>query len=225
MAENDLKEYLEKLLSFSTPKNCERYAELLAENFDTAESLFQTDRFLISEVLDGDVDAANYIRLVAALSSRRVSDRFKNGKKYSQNDIKDYIVGMLCTAEIENVLVLLFDGSGRLILTDTLSDGTVNASGFLPRKLLDIAIRGSAKSVIIAHNHPKGNTEPSRSDVASTIVAKNVLANAGIALTNHYIVAGLDIEDCIQVTMGEAADLQKLSRRSLVSSNTGNIDD
>lgn len=225
MTENNLKEYLEKLLSFSNIKKSEGYAQSLAGSFDSVESLFQTDRFSLSAILDGDADAAAYIRLVAALTSRRISDRFKNGKKYSQNAIKDYIVGLLCTTDVETVFVLLFDRLGRLISTDTLSDGTVNASGFLPRKLLDIAIRGGAKSVILAHNHPRGNTNPSRSDVSSTLVAKSVLENAGIALTNHYIVAGLNIEDCLLVTMGEAADIEKYSHASLLAANTGETED
>lgn len=218
MSEYSYKEYLEKLLSFVKPKKSELCAERLTESFDTLECLLQIDRFLLSDTLGGEDDVADYIRLVSALTSRRITDKYKNGKKYSQNELKDYIIGLFCGAAIENVFVLLFDENGKLISTDALSDGTINASGFLPRKLLDIAIRRGAASVILAHNHPRGDTEPSRSDIATTYVAKRVLANVGIELTAHYIVAGFDIEDCIRVTESESEDIQKNSRKTLVSS-------
>lgn len=217
MSEYNLNEYLKKLLSFAKAKDSEACAEVLSEKFATLGCLLQVDRFLLADTLSGDADIASYIRLVSALTSRRITDKYKNGKKYLQNELESYIIGLFCGADIENVYVLLFDESGRLISTDTLSDGTVNASGFLPRKLLDIAVRKKASSVVIAHNHPRGDTEPSRSDIVTTSIAKNVLESAGIALTNHYIVAGFDIDDCISFVTGGHADLQARSRKELVS--------
>ena len=211
MAEYDLNEYLKSLVSFVRPKDSDAYAEVIEKKFSTLGCLLQIDRYLLSETLDGDDDTAIYIRLVSALTSRRITDKYKNGKKYSQNDLKNYIVGLFCGADVENVYVLLFDKYGKLISTDTLSNGTVNASGFLPRKLLDIAVRGGASSVIITHNHPRGDTEPSRGDIATTYVAKRMLHHAGIALTHHYIVAGFDVYDCIQDANG---DLDAMNRRS-----------
>ena len=220
MLDYDYREYLEKLLCFVKSKDSGSAAENLVSKFDTLECLLQIDRFLLSDTLCGNDEIAFYIRLISALTSRRITDKYKNGKKYSQKELEDYMVGMFFGADVETAFVLLFDDEGRLISTDSLGDGTVNASGFLPRKLIDIAVRGGAKSVIIAHNHPRGATSPSRSDILTTCVAKSVLKNADIKLKSHYIVAGFDIDDCISVANGESENAQSCLKNQTVSPNT-----
>ena len=224
MSDYSNKEYLAKLLSFADSKNSESYAQTLTENFGNLNSLMHTDCFSLSDALSGNNDAALYIRLVAAISSRRIADKLKIGKKYLQSDLKEYLVGMFFGYDIEAVFVLLFDENEKLISVEMLSDGTVNASGFLPRKLLDIAIRKKAKSVILAHNHPKGETVPSRSDVATTGIAERVLRDAGVKLSYHYIVAGFDIADCARVSLEEVDSKLARSRKILVSATDTNQD-
>lgn len=207
MFDEMIKEYLTHLLSFSGGK--ENSTRGLTENFYNLSSLFHTDSFSMRELSGCDENSANYIRLVAALTSRRITDKFKNGKKYLQNELEEYIVGLFFGLAVETVYLILLDEDDRLISAEYLGDGTVNASGFLPRKLLDIVLRKNAKKVILAHNHPCGKTACSKNDIATTYVAKTVLRDAGVALLNHYIVSGLDIEDCLPSVTATGEDSER----------------
>lgn len=200
MFNKDCREYLARLISFGNPRAAEEDADALAKKFDDLNYLLHVDEFALARAGEVDKNTSSYIRLVSALCSRRITDKFKNGKKYSQNEIKEYIIGLFFGLTVETVYIILFDENGKLISAEHLGDGTVNASGFLPRKLLEVVLRKGAKSVIIAHNHPCGRTVPSRNDIIATTIAENVLADANVEFLHHYIVAGFDIDDCLNDT-------------------------
>lgn len=200
MFNKDCREYLARLISFGNPRAAEEDADALAKKFDDLNYLLHVDEFALARADEVDKNTSSYIRLVSALCSRRITDKFKNGKKYSQNEIKEYIIGLFFGLTVETVYIILFDENGKLISAEHLGDGTVNASGFLPRKLLEVVLRKGAKSVIIAHNHPCGRTVPSRNDIIATTIAENVLADANVEFLHHYIVAGFDIDDCLNDT-------------------------
>jgi DNA repair protein RadC len=92
------------------------------------------------------------------------------------------------TREVFHVLVL---DSRNAVKDDVeLSRGIVNASLVHPREVFKIAIDRLAAAVVVVHNHPSGNAEPSREDLEIT----NQLADAGfllgIPLHDHVIIAG-----------------------------------
>jgi len=71
---------------------------------------------------------------------------------------------------------------------EVISVGTVNASLVHPREVFEGAIKNNATSIIVAHNHPSGDTEPSQADMQVT----NILQEAGkildIKIVDHVIV-------------------------------------
>ena len=201
MFNNGLKDYLEHLLSFKSGGAPLSEAERISDAFDNLNYLLHTDEFAVRDMTGCDESTADYLRLIAALTSRRITDKFKNGKKYLQNELKEYIVGLFFGSTVENVYLIMFDAEGRLISSEHLGDGTVNSSGFLPRKMLDVALRKRAKSVILAHNHPCGNPDASKNDIATSFIAKSVLLDARVELLHHYIVSGFDIIDCLESTV------------------------
>lgn len=89
----------------------------------------------------------------------------------------------------EHFLVVSFDARNKVIAIDVVTIGTVSASIVHPRETFDVAIRRHASHIILAHNHPSGDTEPSSQDIEIT----NRLAQAGkilgIELADHIIVS------------------------------------
>ena len=69
---------------------------------------------------------------------------------------------------IENFIMLMLDTKNKVIGTTLISKGTVNSSLVSPREVFQIALLGNAVSVILAHNHPSGNSEPSQQDITIT---------------------------------------------------------
>jgi DNA repair protein RadC len=87
----------------------------------------------------------------------------------------------------------MFDSNGRYIATEFMGDGTVNAAGFMPRKLLDAACRRGASALLLAHNHPCGSPIPSKDDYVTTDQMRTVVKNSGIEFIEHYVVSGFEI--------------------------------
>lgn len=63
----------------------------------------------------------------------------------------------------------------RLIASETTSLGSIRSTEVYPREILKMALRHNASAVILAHNHPSGNTEPSQADRVLTQKLMGVL--------------------------------------------------
>ncbi len=189
--------YLEELLSFSEKDKSYENTKLLLENYGQLSYIIQLDAYTLIKTSKCSETSADLIRLVAGLTSRRITDKYKIGKKYLQNEIKEFVCGLLFGATVETIYMLLFDESDRLIGCEYIGEGTVNSSGVLPRKLIDIALRKNARYVILAHNHPCGKAHPSGDDLSVTSLLLTSFNNARIILRAHYVVAGFDVADCV----------------------------
>jgi DNA repair protein RadC len=103
-------------------------------------------------------------------------------------DIADLLMPRLRFESKEKFMVVLLSTKNHVLATPTISVGTLNASIVHPRELFREAINNSAASVILVHNHPSGDPQPSQEDVALT--AKMVEAGRllDIAVVDHVII-------------------------------------
>lgn len=88
----------------------------------------------------------------------------------------------------EHFVGLYLSASNRLIAVHTVSVGTLNSSMVHPREVFKLALLLSAASVIVSHNHPSGNLEPSREDIEITRQLAEAGKILGIPLHDHVIV-------------------------------------
>lgn len=65
-------------------------------------------------------------------------------------------------------MILFLDSKNRVVKDETISIGTLNASIIHPREVFKSAIRESANSIILVHNHPSGDPKPSEEDMQIT---------------------------------------------------------
>lgn len=93
-------------------------------------------------------------------------------------------------ADREHVVVLLLNARHKLIGINTVSIGSLSASVVHPREVFKPAILGSAAAIIVAHNHPSGDTEPSDDDRQLTKRLDDVGKMLGIPLLDHLIIGG-----------------------------------
>ena len=163
-------------------------AESLLARFRTLRRLAEADHELAFEAC-GDMSVAVYVKLAIALASRRVTDGFRFGRRYTEEEIERYLNALFLGTAVETVYLLSFDKDMKLIFSDFVGEGTVNALGILPRKLLDIAAKRKASSVIIAHNHPGGVAKPSEDDLVATARIYSLFDASGIRALAHYIVS------------------------------------
>lgn len=88
----------------------------------------------------------------------------------------------------EIMAVIDLDGSNQIIKTREVTQGLVNQSQVHPREVYRGAILNNAVSILVAHNHPSGNLEPSESDLISTRRLVEVSKTIGIPVLDHLIV-------------------------------------
>lgn len=87
--------------------------------------------------------------------------------------------------------------------------GTVNGCAAYPREIAKAALRCNAAAVIVAHNHPAGDPEPSIGDEWLTDRLAGALALIDVRLLNHIVVAG---SGCTSI-MGERTRRQEATKR------------
>ena len=107
------------------------------------------------------------------------------------NNAKDAVAQLqeLRTAKKEHFVVLYLNARNQLICKETISIGILNASIVHPREVFKPAIDCLAASIIVAHNHPSGDTEASGDDMEITKKLVDSGKILGIEVIDHIIVA------------------------------------
>lgn len=102
--------------------------------------------------------------------------------------VADYYQEDMRHKEQEEFHVMFFNTKQVLIREILVSKGTVNASLAAPREIFVEALRNQAVTIILVHNHPSGNPEPSQEDI---LLTRNIQAAGdiiGIRLIDHIII-------------------------------------
>ena len=136
------------------------------------------------------------LRIVGALLSRAVTEKFNFNLRHTEGEIADYLKALFLGEGAEK-LYALFLKDGRVTKPYLLSEGSINSVSVTPRMLIDKASVTGASEIILAHNHPRGGASPSEDDVITTRKLSALFFHAGIVLAAHYVVAGRDIEPVI----------------------------
>ncbi len=95
-------------------------------------------------------------------------------------------------ARTESFHVLLMNSANQIIRDVTVSQGSLNSCIIHPREVFRIAIAENAAAIILLHNHPSGNTEPSREDLTITQQLVDAGRIVDIRVLDHVIIGGDD---------------------------------
>lgn len=106
----------------------------------------------------------------------------------SPKDAADYLMEEMRSLNQENFVALLLDTKNQVIHKMTIFIGSVNASIVHPRETFKEAIKRSAASIVVAHNHPSGNPKPSEEDIHVTRRLVETGKITGIEVLDHLII-------------------------------------
>jgi DNA repair protein RadC len=84
---------------------------------------------------------------------------------------------------------LFLDSRHRSLAYEELFSGSVDSSEVHPREVIRRALAHNASAIIVAHNHPSGNAEPSDADRAVTARLKQALELVDVRLLDHFVIA------------------------------------
>jgi len=108
----------------------------------------------------------------------------------SPSDIAEQFMPALRDLQQEVFLVILLNSANKIVREITITKGILNSSLTHPREVFRHAIVEHAASVILMHNHPSGNPEPSQEDIAITKQIVEASKVVGIPVHDHIIIAG-----------------------------------
>ena len=151
--------------------------------------LYHVNAHELMEV-NGIGEAKACILLAAVELGRRIG-QVRNPERpmiSSPADVDRLLRGRIANLDRENFVVVLLNTKNEVIGTPLVSVGTLSASLVHPREVFKPAIRASAASVVLAHNHPSGKVEPSREDREVTKRLGESAGILGIELLDHVIV-------------------------------------
>ena len=104
--------------------------------------------------------------------------------------VRTFLRLMMAALEYEVFVVLFLDVQNRVIASEEMFRGTLTQTSVYPREVVKRALTLNAAAVILAHNHPSGNVEPSRADEVLTQTLRASLALIDVRVLDHFIVAG-----------------------------------
>ena len=184
----------ERILAYSVgEEKAAECADRLIRRYGSLATVLSENEDEIARVGGFNTSTALLVKLIAYLNSRRVTDAFDSSDYHDEISLRAYISALFLGASVETVYAILLDDNGKVISAEFISEGTVNASDVIPRKILECARKKRSKNVILAHNHPKGSTEPSNDDIMTTGRLFTLFASVGVRLRAHYIVADGEI--------------------------------
>ncbi len=136
-----------------------------------------------------DSDDGIIARALAILSAR-----IKCGPLMgSPREVREYLTVQAAKHSGREVFSVLFlDAQNRAIEFRELFFGTLTQTSVYPREVVRAAMDLNAAAIILTHNHPSGNTQPSRADELLTSTLKTALALVDVRVLDHIITAGGD---------------------------------
>jgi DNA repair protein RadC len=200
---------LSKLLAIilRTGKEGESAEELARKLLNRFKSLRGIDLAPISEIckIEG-IGTAKSAQIKAALElGKRLSrERAEKANKIKKAEdviwyVREFYGPYLRDAKKEFFAIILLDIKNKPIKNIDLSKGSINASIVDPKEIIKEATLNSASSVILVHNHPSGEPEPSQEDIDITNRVIKSCELVGIKVLDHVII-GKNEEDFFSFT-------------------------
>lgn len=146
-------------------------------------------RFIQEESRKGSPSLRFIVQLVKEIAERMLMADTKEGPLLNDSQkVLDYCHVIMGHLPHEQFRIFFLDRLYRLICEEVQQTGTIDQVSLYPREVIKRALEINATSIILIHNHPSGNTNPSQADIDLTNFLKNSLMPFNIILLDHFIV-------------------------------------
>ncbi|MEM6603045.1 MAG: DNA repair protein RadC [Pseudomonadota bacterium] len=188
-------EFLELLLCLAIPRRDVKpiAKALLSEFHDISSVLNAPEKKLLS--ISGIGGNCHYIFRLFSEAAHYILKENVNARPVLSNWSKlcDYARLKIGHLEHEEFHIWLLDTHYHILHEACLARGTIDRAVIYPREVVKLALDHSASSVILLHNHPSGDTDPSGPDVNLTTKLIDAFSHIDIHIIDHIIVGRNDI--------------------------------
>ncbi len=109
-----------------------------------------------------------------------------------EQEFLETVPKIIADREVEYLIIGYFDDQHRLLQIGEVCSDSVDAVAVPVRKITHDALNMNAHSIILMHNHPSGDPQPSASDIKQTRDIARILSPLGVHIDDHLIIAGDD---------------------------------
>lgn len=183
-------ELIEYLLALALPRrDTKPLAKKLIHDFGGFGRLLAADAEAIMRVGDVSEAAAAAIKIAQAAALRLLESEVKDQPVLgSWQALLDYLRADMGSLAVERVRVLYLNARNMLIRNEPLSEGSVDEAAVYVREVIRRALEYHATAMILVHNHPSGDPQPSQQDIRLTREIVEAARPLGIAVHDHVIV-------------------------------------
>jgi len=140
--------------------------------------------------------------LVAAFEIiRRVESNihsYKEKKITTPNDVAEFFIPLLRDELQEKFIVICLNSANKIQKYKAIFTGTLNSSIVHAREIFKFAIDNNSANIILMHNHPSGNCDPSSEDIAMTKKIVDAGKIIGIEVFDHIIIGGNNFSSFVE---------------------------
>ena len=194
-------ELVELLLTYAIPRrDVKPLAKLLIERFGDTTGVINASAQELLSVPGLGTTTATFLLFFRSLMTKCLEKKLRNQQTInSLSDVSDFLRMKIGSGSKETLLVFYLD-SRRHLIDYELYRGTVDHTAIYAREVVERALLCHACGVILAHNHPSENCDPSPEDITLTRSLSETLARLGIELVDHVIVSSSECRSLSSLT-------------------------
>lgn len=184
-------ELLELILFQAIPRrDVKPLAKALIARFGSLGGVFSAPPESLMQVDGVKESTAIALKAIAAAALHMIREDVMDKPILSSWDrLLDYCHAAMAHRDTEQVRILFLDRKNRLIADEIQQKGTVDHTPLYPREVVKRALELHASAIILAHNHPSGDPQPSRADIDMTKRIQDACQAVGVALHDHVVIA------------------------------------
>ena len=183
-------ELVEYLLALTIPRrDTKAIAKRLLDTFGSFGALLQADHQMIARAGGLSQSSVAAFKITEAAAIWLLKGRITNKPVLgSWQALLDYLRADMAYSPIEQVRVLYLNSKNALIRDDLLSEGSVDEAAVYIREVVRRALECHATALILVHNHPSGDPQPSQQDIRLTRDIVDATRHLKISIHDHVIV-------------------------------------
>lgn len=183
-------EVIELFLSFVIPqKDVKKEAHQIINKFGSVKGFFEASDEELSEIKffkEKAISLRIFIKEVSLLYHKQIAESIS--LTYSKKELIDYCIKKLGSLKEEEFWLFTINTKQQIIKEHLISKGLSDKAPVYPKRILELALNDKAHSILITHNHPNGNPNPSDYDIAVTKALDIPAQVLGLNIIDHIIV-------------------------------------
>lgn len=193
LADYEMIEFL--LFPIIPRRDTKSLAKELLEKFSTIDGIFEADIEDLKKIKGLGNVSSIYLKFLGDLFSYYYEEKVLKKKEENsisirtKNQLLNYLRKNIGISKIEEFKVLFLNSNNEVLGIETLFEGTIDKSAVYPRKILERVLFYNARSIVFAHNHPSGNTNPSQKDIELTRTLKDFFRMVDVSILDHVIIS------------------------------------